>query len=293
VNALIDTYALINEAIMADPRLLLANAVAWLDPFWNSHLEEDEGEDTLGTALGITRRVYPQIYAQSVERLRAGETVAAVDQFICTAITEHGIPLDDSEYMAFGIPMTGLGVVLEAPDLYVHRPELIPILKLFGLHPDRAEPNRYSLDLPEGLYKVGEKVCESLMGQPGLHWKQVGYTLAWLFGCSGNSLVDYDDESLSEFQPLDWETEEIALAVDMFEEARGILDDAETGIVWLTAQPERMAILSENIQRIDQQLKKGKKRDHCIDLVWPPAGDSHDGTTVAGVEFLHLRRAAA
>lgn len=293
MNELIDTYEFLSGAIKADPLLLLANAVAWLDPIWQYSLDEDEGEDGLTTALLVTRRIFPDIYAQSVEHLRAGETLAVVDQFICNAVTEAGIPLDDVDYLAFGIPLTGLGLVLEEPELYVQRPDLVPILNRFGVHPELAQPDSYSLDLPEGIYKVARIAAESLMAQPDFHWKQVGWTLGWLFGCSGNSLVDYDDESLSDFQPLGWEADEVALAIEMVEEANGILDDAEAGITWLNEQPDRTAILAENIDRIYKQLKKGKKGEHRIELVWPTPGNSDDGTTLTDPQFLFVRPDAA
>lgn len=293
MNAVVDLYSLLNEAVHTDPVLLLANAVTWLDPLWQDSLDEAEGENVLHTALLITRAVFPKIYAGAIEQLRSGVTPAAVDHFICDAITEKGIPLDDLEYMSFGIPTPGMGVVLEDPDLYTQRPEVVPILKLFGIHPDLTPANTYSLDVPNDAYKAAQLLVESLKGQADLHWKQGGYSLGWLFGCSGNSLVDYDDETISEFQPLSWETEDITFAVEMFEEARGMLQDADEGIAWLIAQPDMMAALGKNIQRVYKAMQKGKKHEPHVEFIWPTAGDSDGRETSPDSELLQLRVDAA
>ena len=80
LDALLDTYALLAQAMLDDPFLALANAVAWLDPLWQmpEDYEYEEGEDA-AMALDVTRSVFPDIYAGAVERIRAGATYAELE----------------------------------------------------------------------------------------------------------------------------------------------------------------------------------------------------------------------
>jgi hypothetical protein len=56
-----------------------------------------------------------------VEAVRRGASYAELDHLICGAITERGIPLDNLEWIGFGIPMPAYGAVLEDPDFYTVR----------------------------------------------------------------------------------------------------------------------------------------------------------------------------
>ena len=78
MNELLETYALLADAMLDDPLLSLANAVAWLDPLWKmpDDYEYEEGNEA-EMALCITRSVFPDIYAGAVERIRVGTTYAS------------------------------------------------------------------------------------------------------------------------------------------------------------------------------------------------------------------------
>ena len=133
MNDLLATYALLANAMLDDPLLTLANAVAWLDPLWTTaeDFEYEEGDD-VGMALYVTRSAFPEIYAGAVERLHAGATYAQLDTYICKEINKYGIPLDGLEAIAYGIPLIAYGVDLSDPELYAAHPDLLPILALFG-----------------------------------------------------------------------------------------------------------------------------------------------------------------
>jgi len=126
-NPLLDTYTFLAGVVRDDPFLLLANAVAWLDPLWTLDADDMELEDDgLGIALVVTRRAFPDIYAGAVERIRAGVSKAALDPFICGEITRRGIPLDNLESMSYGIPLDAAGALLEDPDFYRQHPDVVP-----------------------------------------------------------------------------------------------------------------------------------------------------------------------
>ena len=293
MNALLDTFALLANAMLDDPFLLLANAVAWLDPLWKlpDDYEYEEGNDA-EMALYITRGVFPEIYAGAVEQIRAGTTYSQLDRYICAEINKVGIPLDDLEYMPYGIPLPAHGVELWEPELYTSHPDLARLLALFGVHPD---PEGYRVEVPDSAYTVGRLLADSLVKQEDGRWKQVGWTLAWLFSCTGNSLIDCDDESLAEFAPMLWDAENVEFAVEMIEEAEGILKDTDAGLSVLEALPDVFHVLAENVNRIRQKIahRKEQNREPNIRLEWPPLDRGTDGATVPGLELLQLRGDAA
>jgi len=65
--------------------------------------DEDDG---VGMALCITRSAFPDIYAGAVERIRSGASEKELDSFICGEISKRGIPLDNLEFLGYGIPLT-------------------------------------------------------------------------------------------------------------------------------------------------------------------------------------------
>jgi hypothetical protein len=124
----------------------------------------------------------------------------------------------------------------------------------------------------------------------------VGWALAWLFSCSGNSVIDLDYESLMDIPPLSWEPNDVAFAVDLMEEANGIMADVNAGLQWLQTTPAAIAQLEGNLRHIFRKLKtmKGKQRDDLrIALEWRPVGDRDGGTALADPEFLYVRGDAA
>lgn len=280
MNDLLQTYTLLAGGLRDDPLLCLANAVTWLDPLWQEADDEwDMPQDdrrecpwcedgTLAIALRVTRTAFPDVYMQAVDHLRQGASYADLDRLICGAISERGIPLDDLQWIGFGIPLPAYGVVLDDPDFYTAHPDTIPVLECFGVSPQQ---NPYHITVPQCIYIAGGMIADSLEAQDDERYKQVAWLMQWLFSCSGNSTIDYDYETMCEFQPLSWDKDDFAFAIDIIEEADGILGDALAGLTFLTGQPELMEALQHNVRRIykaiDQQ--KGKKNEPRIRLAWP------------------------
>jgi hypothetical protein len=292
MNAITEMYDQLALALTGDVQLLLASAVAALDPFWNQFEDEIEYEsDPLYIALNVMRRAFPDIYADAVERLRCGASFAELDTLLCQTITAKGIPLDSLDVISYGIPLNSCGVDLEDPDFYsVHTP-VLPALTPFGI--DTPEAETYSIDVPECIYTAGRAVAASLSEQDDPALKQIGWLYAWLFGCSGNSLVDLTLEDLYELQPLSWSEDDIAFAIEMIEEANGIMTDAMAGLKHLMASPDRQAALARNVTILYREIKeKGKVHDR-IRLHWSRSDSSADRTAVADPLVLQLRNHAA
>lgn len=288
MSELPDVYALLTNLLLDDPLLCLANAVVWLDPLWASAdgFEYEEG-DSIGNALHITRGAFPDIYAGAIELLRAGANERELDRYICGEITKRGIPLDDIDALGYGIPLYAHGIELSNPEVYAMRPDLLPVVDAFGIHP---QTDIYSVDIPDIAYTAARLAADSLVKQDDPQWKQLGWSLAWLFSCSGNTLIDFDDEALAEIQPLMWEADDIALAVELIEEANGIMLDAEGGLKLLDTHPIAAQTLTENVKFIYRKLAqmKGKKHEPHIRLEWTPFDLGTDREAVNDPELLQL-----
>jgi hypothetical protein len=267
VNAISATYQQLAVSLTADPLLLLASAVATFDPFWAAFDEPDIDYETdpLTIALQVTRGAFPDIYAQAVERLRAGASYQEMDHLLCKAISAKGIPLDDLETIGWGIPLNAVGVDLEDPEFYAVHTDLLPILAPFGI--DIPEGEIYSVDVPECVYPAGRAIAASLLEQTDPALRQVGWLFSWLFSCSGDSLVDQTDESLAEIPPLSWSPDDIAFAIELVDEAEGILRDVKAGLNRLKASPTLSAQLTAHIDQLYARLKQKQELDH-VTLVW-------------------------
>ena len=270
MNNLFALQTALARAINADPVLCLAHAAAWLDPLCGNVDDIDipaGEEDTVFVALHILRRAFPEIYFDALQGIRRGATYQLIDQLICGAVRAQGIPLENLEWISGGIPLPAYGVTLDEPEFYTAHPEVRPVLGCFGISP---EPNPYNIVIPEIAYTVAGFVADDLLKQESDRWQQVGWLLKWLFSSSGNSSVDFDDETMCDLQPLSWETDDIAFARELIEEAAGIMQDVYTGLKWINGSPAALEVLSHNIRQIYKAMdrQKGRRDVPNVKLQW-------------------------
>jgi len=254
-------------AINADPVLRLAHLTAWLDPLWSDDEDDwvmpQDDDGTLAIALRILRRAFPDIYFEALLAIRSGATYQRLDHLICDAVQLQGIPLENLEWLPFGIPLPAYGASLEDPDFYETHPDTIPVLACFGISPD---PNPYNVDIPDVAYKAAAIIADNLVKQQNEGWRQVAWLLRFLFSLSGNSSVDWDYEMMAEVQPLSWEAEDIEFARDIIEEADGIMADVAAALQWISQHPAVLDSLTHNIRKVYQ--KKGKENAR-YQFEWP------------------------
>lgn len=278
---LLQTYALLASGLRDDPLLCLASSVVWLDPMWQDADEDwdvpHDEDGTLGIALMVARKAFPDVYIEAIQAIRQGASYADLDRLICTAISTHGIPLENLEWIGFGIPLPAYGAVLDDPEFYTAHPDTKPVLECFGISP---EPSPYHIDVPECAYTAGRFIAADLQRHDDEHFRQIGWLMHWLFSSSGNSSVDYDYETMGEFQPLSWEADDLVFAIEIIEEADGIMADALAGLAFLTSQPELMKALQHNVRRIYKVLakSKGKSDEPRLRLAWPHLTDGAERT---------------
>lgn len=263
-----------------DSMLCLANAVAWLDPFWDDFTDEDDdyaGDSRLGLALRVIRNSFPTIYVQVIEQLRDRHSWDDIDRFVCCEIEKLGIPLENLEWMGYGIPLPAYGVRLEEPDFYEGHADLIPIIALFGMDPTADED---TVEVQESVRIVGQLIAEDLEQHPDERYRQLSWLMQWLFSCSGNSVIDLDYEAMCEFQPLTWDKDDLAFAIAIIQEADEIMPEALKGIAFLQSTPEVFAALDDNVQRIFKALNKQPKENRHdkprVRCVWPSLGAGAD-----------------
>lgn len=262
-------------AINTDSVLCLAHAAAWLDPLRSDPDDIDMPEsedDTLFVALHILRRAFPEIYFDALQAIRHDASYQQLDHLICEAVQTQSIPLESLEWIGWGIPLPAYGASLDDPDFYTAHPDVIPVLECFGISP---ESNPYNIDIPEVTYKVADRIANDLLERED-EWRQVGWLVKWLTSGTGNSSCDHDPESLSEFQPLSWDTEDIAFAREIVEEADGIMADVHAGLEWINQHPAALEALAHNVRKIYPM--KGKKHARYR-FEWPCiAGSDERGT---------------
>jgi hypothetical protein len=277
----------------ADPFLLLASAIATFDPFWRA-FDDDEMDydaDPLHLGLCVSRSAFPDIYAEMVCALSTGADYNQLDSLLCKAISAKGIPLDELEMIGWGIPFTPFGVDLDDPQFYSIHQNVLPALEPLGILPPI---NPYTSSVPQAALKVGCAIALSLHQQtdPVLH--QLSYLYGWLFGCTGNSLVDSTDEMLGEIPPLSWSPDDVAFAIEMIQEADDILNDAYASLETLLATPELMQMLDRNVDLLYRELaKRGDLHEHSVRLEWTYVGSGVERNTIADAELLLIRRDAA
>jgi hypothetical protein len=282
MTQLLDIQQLLVNEMNTNPALCLANAVAWLDPFWDEFTDEDDdyaGDGGLGLALRVVRNSFPALYIQVIEQLREGCSWDDIDRFVCREIEKLGIPLENLEWMGYGIPLPSYGVKLEEPDFYESHADFIPILAPFGIDPT-AEDDNVDVDVPECTHIVGQFIAEDLEQHPDERYRQLSWLLQWLFSCSGNSVIDLDYEAMCEFQPLSWDKDDLEFAIAIIQEADEIMPEALKGLAFLQSTPEVSTALGNNVRRIYKALSKCPKENRHdkprVRCIWPSPGTGAD-----------------
>ncbi len=282
MNDLLQLQTVLVSNMNADPQLCLAHAVVWLDPFRDAFAEEDDDDDgdgSLGLALRVVRESFTNIYVQVIEQLRAGGSWDDIDRLVCREIEQLGIPLEKLEWMGYGIPLPSYGLNLADPDFPESHTDLIPVLGAFGWD---ASPDG-DVEVPDSLYRVGQLIAEDLEQHPDERYRQLSWLLQWLFSCSGNSVIDLDYETMSEFQPLSWDENNLEFAIAIIQEADEIMQAAQEGLRLVECHPQLVVALLTNIKLIYKTVgkQKIKGRKPMKRLSWPVLSCSQEyGTGV-------------
>lgn len=290
IHELAEAFGMLADVVNSDPFLELITAITWLDPLWHqSDDHEIDDMEEMEQALHILRHCMPELYVDTIGKLHEGMDRSSLENFVCGAVTQKGIPLDYIDQMRFGIPLTPVGVDFDDIDTYEHHPEFLPLLDAFGVKLEDID----AVDT-RNIRTRARLISENLYHQSDPDWKKVGSLIDWVFSCSGNTLIDCTDEDLSEMQePLWWDSENVALAIEMHDEADLCLDESKAALAWLQDHPEGLEIITANLPTVIEYIEanKGKAQFHGskISLEWANRHAGHAGETVTAPELLQLR----
>lgn len=278
MTSLHDVPGFLAATMRAKPHLTLAQAAAWLDPahfFESDELEDawyDAADDTLLLqAVSIARRCLPRAYAEVVRAVRQGATFDEVEQVFCAAFSAAFPHMDLSalEDVYYGVPLSFLGVDPESTDFPRAHPRLARVLTDdFGLALSGDRYHAFGVgDLASAAY-IAECLGSSLSATGTQPHADLLLLLGWLFGTSGNSIVDWTAEQWYDagFEPLYWEPQELALADEVHAEAGLIVDAGLRALDHLDMYPDMRRVWRENIAR----TRRAKERNLTdVRLTWP------------------------
>ena len=124
-------------------------------------------------------------------------------------------------------------------------------------------------DQLEKVYTIGRIIAESLEQQEAEQYQQLSWTIKWMFSCSNNSCVDWDEETMYSVEPLAWIPEDVAFAIEIIAEAQIIMADAEVGLTWVKGEVGVLLALWYNARQIDQMLANKGESPVEVCLTWP------------------------
>ncbi|CAG1007694.1 hypothetical protein ANRL4_03784 [Anaerolineae bacterium] len=277
MNDLWQIQTFLVSSMQADTTLTLAHCAVWLDPVLFSPDEcEADSDDDLTYALHICRRCFPEVYTEAVQRLWRGENALHLNRAICVGMNRHLVtPLQDIAQIQYGVPFEALGLDREDPDFRAQHPRLARIADWFDC--DNHEASEIAAALLPSLAPYGDK---------GVH-ADLAHLIVWLFGISGNTLVDWTDEQLWEnsIEPPDWTPDDLAFIHEVQEEAHEIVTSAYRALDLLEADDSWAQTLQANIHLVRER----KKPDEPSTLRWQPdAGHSPSDPAHPDPELLPL-----
>lgn len=126
-------------------------------------------------------------------------------------------------------------------------------------------------------YTIGKIIAADLEEHSDERYRQVSWLMKWLFSCSNNSCVDWTAEDMYSVEPLAWEPDDVAFAIELISEAEIIMSDVQAGLEWVRSEPVVLLALWYNVRQIDRALEEHPESEERINLTWPDL--SHDNAT--------------
>jgi hypothetical protein len=275
MSELLQAHLFLSQALTQDNLTALALLTVWLDPLWigvsdpneldPAYQDYAEQDDPKLQALLIARHCLPQVYVEAISHLHDGCTASELEDVLLAGFRRAGIPLDEAglEMIWWGIPMPAYGRNLEEEEFFSDFPQTIPLLRLFGFTiTDEAESafdNPPDMEAACDIAIVLHESLEPYIGQSECQ-RQVYHALGWLWSISGNSSIDMDYESMSEYEPLGWSKENIEFAHELIAEAESILTDAMAGLSYLENHPVALDLLAQHIKTIRKHYQPIAKK---------------------------------
>jgi hypothetical protein len=246
MNDLLACQGVLQQALLADPLHRLLYLTVLLDPCWDVDWDTgDDWDDPLQLALPMVRACFPEVYVEAVQALHTGISFHALQKLLCAGISQTGIYLENLEWLAGGIPLPSYGSRLYDADFYAEFPAVKGVLKCFGV--DMANH-----DLPADAENLATILVYKLHQCSDSTTQHLGWLVAWVWGVSGNSCIDMDEESLAEYDPLVWSPENVAFAQELIAEAHEIWAEAMAGLDHIHTHPQVLHGLEQIVHTVRQ-----------------------------------------
>lgn len=231
MNALLHYQQFLEQALKGDPQGQLALLAVWLDPLCLNTLQWEDAEDSSErSALSLVRDCLPDLYLEAIQCLYQGHSLEHAGDVICQRLNAFGIPLQDLLFMDYGIPLPAYGCSRSDPDFQAQCPQADLVRRCFGVDWEEGEPPS------QAQTDIALLVALALRRAPA-PLPEVGWVVAWVWGITGITCLDLDEESLLDCEPLAWTAENVAFARDLIAEANTLLVSIESGVSFLATHP--------------------------------------------------------
>ncbi len=230
-----------------------------LDPFYlfeecGGDAEEYVGEpiyDLLRPML-VCRSCWLEQYVEYSLALRAGVSGQVIADDALNFINfETGADAMDAEELTYGIPIRPWGLELYDSDGYPDEPDILEALSWFGIHLVDGD-----MEGVDEAHRIADRLTDSLAqhGDP-FYRRKLWALVAWLFGMSGNTLLDYGHLGIDEnvdYSYREWAPDNVCWIKVVQTDADEIYKDARTMLTLLLEDESLRRLLIFNIERAKQ-----------------------------------------
>lgn len=273
---IVDAQRMLTDWLSQHPVYSLALATAWLDPA----ADEYDSDDELIRAYYVCRKCFPDVYTLLNQRLAENHSREALENFVFQAINEKIYPpMPRLEHVLFGLPILPQGIGWYQEVVYETYPELLPVLRLFGV----VMGAQTTFD---EAWEIARTMYDSLDAND---YRDLRHLLEWLFSFSGNTLVDYCDLEIDEnaMEYMDWTPDNIQFNREMHEEADEFIALARQAVNRLDDDPVLLKAMKRNIRILRKKIAckkvEANVRPNLARLCkWPPVPQNHAGHSADG-----------
>lgn len=267
MNGVCEAIEAVRGLVLRDDALTLKYASVWLrtDIFDGEHEWE---EQPIEEALGIAARNWPEIACEALRLMWRGVDMWDLEYFLLLRINTQLVePLRALEMVERGVPVRSYAVGHNEMDDRYWPEEFLGLGLPFGMWEIDGEPT-------QGDFNAAHRVRDSLTKYPEASEGEAIFCLvAWAFGISENTAIDYHEEAIEEMKGYsgcgEWLQENIDLVNEMNAQARRIYLLAQHGLR-LLARADWNAAMKRNIKIAKQGKKHGRNQQA---IRWPDAAE--------------------
>lgn len=241
---LYDAQVFLYDALVSDPVSSLALAATWLDPLHGDYIDLDTyldlNEDPVVATWQQAREHWPPLYADINERIWSNTGWNDLYNWLEGEVSIYlPAPIGDLIQMCGNsVPLSFYGCALYDDEMFWGSSRAEFVATLFGVEPN--EEHRIANAL---AFEAGKLLAEAAESFDDPQAK----LLHWLFSNSGNTLIDYTDEEVSEMgmQAVGWHDYDFACEIQ--QEADAYFDTAIDALKVLETDNDQFTTFCGNV----------------------------------------------